>query len=139
MLTVVTGAPCSGKSTYVRQHAVPGDVVIDFDLIAQALGSPVDHGHDSQYWKVAIEARDAAIKAAIGRHREGCRVWVIDSKPSPAKQEWYTKAGARFADLTASPAELHARAAAGRPASWHARIDTFIASDDLLPSGRTRW
>lgn len=35
MLTVITGAPCSGKSTYLGQHARPDDIVIDFDAIAQ--------------------------------------------------------------------------------------------------------
>jgi predicted kinase len=31
MLTVVTGPPCAGKTTYVRNNAKPGDIIIDFD------------------------------------------------------------------------------------------------------------
>jgi hypothetical protein len=138
MLTVVTGPPCAGKSTYVRQHALPGDVVIDFDVIAQAFGSPVSHGHDSQFWKVAIEARDAAITAAVRLAVKGARVWVIDSRPTAAKRGWYARNGGRMVDLSADRAELHRRAdAAGRPQSWHARIDTFLA--DPEPVGRTKW
>ena len=34
---VVCGAPCSGKTTWVEQHATPGDVVWDFDVVATAL------------------------------------------------------------------------------------------------------
>lgn len=34
VITVVTGPPCSGKSTYVRTHARPGDIIVDFDAIA---------------------------------------------------------------------------------------------------------
>ena len=35
MITLVTGAPASGKSTYVRYHAKPGDVIIDLDNIKE--------------------------------------------------------------------------------------------------------
>ena len=41
MLTVVTGLPGAGKAAYVAEHKDPGDIVIDFDLIAEAIGSPV--------------------------------------------------------------------------------------------------
>jgi hypothetical protein len=138
MLTVVTGAPCSGKTTYVRQHAHPGDVIVDFDAIAQALGSQVEHGHGNAHWKVAIEARDAAITAAVGCHEKGARAWIIDSRPTQAKRDWYRRHGGRIVDLAADAAELHRRAdAAGRPQSWHGQIDTFLAGSAVQV--RTQW
>lgn len=138
MLTVITGAPCSGKSTYARRHALPGDVIIDFDVIAQAFGSPVSHGHDHQFWKVAIEARDAAITAALRMH--GRRIWIIDSKPAPASRDQYAAKGARFVHMEAPREELHRRVGqAGRPQSWHNRIDQFLDGKDPQPAGRTRW
>jgi hypothetical protein len=141
MLTVITGPPCSGKTTYARQHAKPGDVIIDFDTLAQAVGSPVTHGHDDPIWKVAIEARDAAITAAVAQHHTGARAWIIDSKPTPAKRAWYKTAGARIVHLDAPAGELHRRATeAGRPASWHARIDQFLASSrEPAAQQRTAW
>jgi hypothetical protein len=140
MLTIVTGPPCSGKTTYVHQHALPGHIIVDFDAIAQAVGSPVGHGHDRQIWKVAIEARDAAIKAAVGQHRQGATAWVIDSRPTEPARQSYLKAGARIVDLTAPAHELHRRATqAGRPDSWHSRIDQFLAGDDPQPRRRTAW
>lgn len=140
MLTVITGPPCSGKTTYMRQHAKPGDITIDFDALAQALGSPVTHGHERPVWKVAIEARAAAIKAAGQQCQAGATAWVIDSRPDWAARQAYEAAGARIVDLIAEPAELHRRAsAAGRPDSWHRRIDRFLAGDDPQPRTATRW
>jgi predicted kinase len=140
MLTVITGAPCSGKSTYARQHATPGDIIIDFDTLAQAFGSPVSHGHDHPVWKVTAEARDAAIQAAIGQHRAGASVWVIDSKPAQDKRDHYARHGALFVDLAAPPQELHRRAAqAGRPPRWHTQIDKFLNGKDPQPTPRTAW
>lgn len=138
-LTVITGPPCAGKTTYARQHALPGDITVDFDAIAQALGSPVSHGHDSHLAEVAAAAWSAAIREALrrlGRHR----TWIIDSKPSPWRCGEYDRAGARYVRLTAAAAELHRRAdAAGRPAAWHARIDQFLAGHDPQPRTVTRW
>lgn len=136
MLTVVTGPPCAGKSTYVRQHAKPGDVIVDFDAIAQALGSPVTHGHDRHIWKVTIETRDTAITTAVRCHHQGARVWIVDSRPPPSRRDWYASQGARFEDLTAPVAELHRRAtAAGRPPYVHAAIDQWLAGRPL-PHGQ---
>lgn len=140
MLTVVTGPPCAGKTTYVRQHALPGHIIIDFDLIAQALGSPVSHGHDDPLCKVAVEARSAAIRAAIRCHGQGATAWVIDSRPTPVGRREYLAAGARIVSLSATAGELHRRADEdGRPASWHARIDQFIAGTDVALQTRTTW
>ncbi len=34
---VITGPPAAGKSTWVREHAKPGDITIDYDTLAAAL------------------------------------------------------------------------------------------------------
>lgn len=138
-LTVITGPPCSGKTTYARQHALPGDIIVDFDTIAQAFGSPVTHGHERSVWKVAIEARDAAIKAAIQQSRQGATAWIVDSRPTDQARHTYLAAGGRIVDLTAPREELHRRAAEGRPPSWHARIDQFLDGTEPSPRTVTRW
>ena len=139
-LTVITGPPCAGKSTYVRQHAKPGDIVIDFDTIAQALGSPVSHGHDHPIWKTGVEARAAAVKAAVHQCQAGATAWVIDSRPTEQARRSYLLAGGRIVDLTATAEELHRRATqAGRPRSWHARIDEFLTGRDPQPRRVTQW
>jgi predicted kinase len=39
-VTLVYGPPCAGKSTFVQERALPGDVVLDFDVIARR-GVPI--------------------------------------------------------------------------------------------------
>lgn len=93
MLRVVIGAPCSGKSTYVQEHRQAGDVVIDYDLIAKALGFEGDHLATGNIRLCALAAREAAIKKAIDL---GADAWVIHTAPTDAQAEEYELAGAEW-------------------------------------------
>ena len=142
MLTVITGPPCGGKTTWVQQHARPDDIVVDFDHIAQALGSQVTHGHTDRIASVASRAWYAAVCEAIAQHHKGYRAWIVDSAPNAGRRRQYEAAGARTVTCTAAPEELHRRAQGNRPPSWHARIDQWLAregKDDPQPRPRTRW
>lgn len=84
-IVVVCGPPCSGKSTYVDQRREPGDLVVDYDQIAQSLGSPVSHGHHYKFHKPT----DRVIKQHIndivlGKNQ---RAWIIRSMPTLAERE----------------------------------------------------
>jgi hypothetical protein len=127
VLTVVTGPPCAGKTTYITEHAQPGDITIDYDTLACALGAPATHDYPRHVREVTFTARDAAIKAAITEHQHGARVWIIDTAPGKARQRQYDSAGAHMVALTATADVLHARAdACGRPAHIHALIDQVL-------------
>jgi hypothetical protein len=144
VITVITGPPCSGKSTYARERAKPGDVTVDFDAMAQAFGSPVSHGHDQAIAKVTVQAWEAAIRAAIAAYRQRqAMAWIIHSRPGQAWQQEYRACGAVLVPLSASREELHRRADAdSRPADWHRRIDEFLTGagrGDPVPLRRTRW
>lgn len=139
MLTVITGPPCAGKTTYLHEHATPGDITIDFDQLAQALGSPVTHGHDPSHHFVTIAARNAAIAEAITWHRRGTPVWIIDASPPAARLRQYTAADAGFVRLTAPTSELYRRAtAADRPREWRDRIDQWITANEHEESSQVR-
>lgn len=113
MIHVITGAPCSGKSTYVREHAQPGDVIIDFDLIAQSLGSPTPHDAPDDIRRCAFAARQAAIDAAIDGDMEA---WVIHTNPTDAQRAAYMDAGAEFVEMGTDMEECLERAESdGRP------------------------
>lgn len=79
-VTLVTGAPCSGKSTHVARHKGPEDVVVDYDALCVALGSPVSHGHPRAIGRLGTVARDAVLRRLSGRGLWG-RAWVIATDP----------------------------------------------------------
>ena len=95
MIHVILGAPCAGKSTYVRENAKQGDVIVDYDLIAKALGAD-DHLPDGHIKECAFRARKSAIDYCI---EKDCEAWVIHSKPTDEQREAYAKAGAEFVEL----------------------------------------
>jgi hypothetical protein len=125
VLTVVTGPPCSGKSTYAWSRAQPGDIVIDFDRIAQAIGSGDPHDHPNPVRWTAIAMRKAGITAAIEQHRRGATVWIVQTTIAPADMLRYVNVGAEVVALDVDSAELHRRADAERPAKWHDLIDRW--------------
>ena len=95
MITVVTGPPAAGKSSYIAARAKPTDVVIDLDRITLALSGPgaPQWNQDETLRKVALRARFAAIDEAI-KHRDKTAVWIIHTMPS-------AKALARYRRLEA--------------------------------------
>jgi predicted kinase len=133
MLTVVTGPPCSGKSTYAWSRAQPGDIVVDFDRIAQALGSGSPHDHPDAVRWVAIAARRAAVNSAIIQHQKGATVWLVHSRIPAKDMARYIDAGAEVVTLDVDQAELHARASKERPERWHRLIDEWKPIADPKP------
>lgn len=92
MLYVISGPPGAGKSTWIRAHAKPRDLVIDFDLIAQAIAGPgVDaRAYSRTLEKVVHRMRFAAIRE-IEHHLDSIDVYLINTSPTPrdlAHYEW---------------------------------------------------
>lgn len=116
MLHVVTGPPASGKSTWVREHAQPGDVVIDYDRLAVALTTGVDddHDHSPVVRAVAKAARGAAVDAALA-HTQRVDVYVIHSEPGHQAMARYHSVGALVHVVDPGQDVVLARCARERP------------------------
>lgn len=97
LIHVIIGPPCAGKSTYINEHKKDGDLVIDYDVIASALGSPKKHDAEGLIKKAAFEAREGAIKEAL--KSPGSESWIIHTKPSTQQLENYEKAEAEIIKL----------------------------------------
>lgn len=80
-VVLVSGPPCSGKSTFVAERAGPGDEVLDLDAIArERFGSRTGWDHLPRQWRAAddyIRSRTRQI-AASGTARS---VWVVRGLP----------------------------------------------------------
>jgi len=132
MLHVITGPPCAGKSTYVREHAQDGDVRVDFDVLAQALGSTVAHGSDGHVREAAFKARNAAVNYLLD-NADDAEGWIIHSSPADWQLEAYEKVGAELIALDTDMDTCLERAEAdGRPPD---EADKIRAWFDTAPKG----
>lgn len=125
-LYVVTGPPAAGKSTWVKERAKPGDVVIDLDVIAQALGSPETHDHPPAVLRCAQRARASAIDQAL-THAADTDVYVIHMLPKPETLARYRDHGAKVITLDPGRDEVLRRIAEQRSPAMRAVASRWYA------------
>jgi len=103
MITVVTGPPCGGKSTYIDTHARQGDIIIDMDRLALALikGDVANHDYSDEVRAIARAARKGAAKQAlIAGQGNRLGVWIIHTDPPAQDRANYKIAGARIVECS---------------------------------------
>lgn len=132
MIHVVLGPPTAGKSTYVREHAADGDVIVDYDVIAQALGFQGEHDVEGSIRLVTRSARAGAINRVMdGLDHDA---WIIGTNPKPARLRAYARAGAEFTVIDPGQEECLRRAKAqGRPPGVFVAINDWYAAPPVLP------
>lgn len=79
-ITLVYGPPGAGKSTYVERHAQPGELVVDYDRIGHAIGSPDRHTHQAVH-QVINAARNAMLDRIRRAEHQAPRVWIVSTNP----------------------------------------------------------
>ena len=83
MIHVVTGAPCSGKTTYAHAHRRPGELLVDLDAITAAIGG--DYMRFYKANRAAFHELDPGIETCKRRAREAKRpAWT-----QAAIEKWY--------------------------------------------------
>lgn len=118
MNILVAGPPAAGKTTWVRERAAPGDLVLDWDEILAALSGLPAYERPEPLTYYANVAVMAVLKALRGAGRNGIArppsSFVIRTAPKPLQREAYALPlpaglGARVVVL-ATPADVcHAR------------------------------
>jgi predicted kinase len=116
MLYVITGPPCVGKSTWVRERAKTGDIVVDLDRLALALTAEntPHHEYPAHIRKAAIVLRRTAVEIAIAHSKRGTS-YIIHAKPPGKSLNRYLRLRAHIVELTAPWPVLVERAKAERP------------------------
>ena len=84
-LSVVAGPPAAGKTTYVREYASPGDLVLDLDDIKRARGLGM---------RPALAWRNARL-AELGTGPRWPAAWLIITAPLGAERAFWRMRGAR--------------------------------------------
>lgn len=129
MVTVVTGPPCSGKSTYIRDHAKPGDIVIDMDRIALAISveGTEHHGYDDNARALARTMREVAVRAVLAA-ADVVDSWVIDTRPSGDRRRQYAAVRAKVVTIDPGIEVCLQRALTERPAWVQQTIRDYYAA-----------
>lgn len=132
MIYIITGAPCSGKSTFVENHRDPDDLVVDFDKIATALGSVKEHDATGLIREAAFAARDAVIETAL--KAQDATAWIIHTYPTERQLARYEEAGAEVIHLDTDRETCLARAEAdNRPETTIEGINRYFGKDNKKP------
>lgn len=138
MLHIITGPPCAGKSTYMREHAQDGDVLVDYDVLAQALGCGEPHQARREPTNcnlAAFIARRAVIEWATD-HAYEIESWVIHTNPMPEDMDAYERAGAEIIALDTDMQTCLERAEAdGRPPGTDEAIREWFEKHPTAPKG----
>jgi HK97 family phage prohead protease len=120
----VTGPPAAGKTTYVAEHRKDGDIVVDYDALAVALGQTAPHSLTGGAAELAKPARDAAIDTVLAGIESDS--WIIQTWLNPDRKAQYETAGAEI--VTVDPGKdtvLEQATADERPDGTEAEIDRW--------------
>lgn len=125
---LVWGPPAAGKTTWVQEHAAPGDLIVDYDLIAESLGA---EGHDTPNHDATLRARNAIIESLRRGELDTRTAWIVSTNPQAP--DIYPHHTAHLIDP--GPDHTHRQAdQAERPAKWHRLIDNWYTATTPTPS-----
>lgn len=84
---MVVGAVCSGKSTFVKENSNVGDIVLDMDLIWQALSLQPLHIKPKALNPIIFAVRDTVIDQIYMRSGTWQNAWILTTQsPSEVNQ-----------------------------------------------------
>lgn len=133
---IVYGAPCSGKSTWVRDNMTRGDLVIDLDSIWESVSNLQRYEKPSSLKPVVFQLQDTLYDMAKTRAGKWRTAFVIAGAPRKAdRQRLAVRVGADdciFIDATKDECMERLAAAGDRPIEdWASYINQWF--EDYQP------
>lgn len=144
LVTLVAGPPCAGKSAYIREHALPSDLVVDYDALSLALQVPGRelYQHVASHRPMVTEARDAVLDRLVLGNHDVKRVWIVATAAKKADRTRYRRRyGARVVVVLASEEVCLRRAMGERPEAWWGHVRSWFTAyepderDEVVKSG----
>lgn len=127
MVFLIYGPPGSGKTTYAGGRMVDGDIVIDFDKIAEAITGKESHNIE---WSLFDRVSDIFkyLVATIEKYPEVRNTFVIRCAPTREDREEFRLIGAKFVFMDTPKAECIRRAVqrSGNYGRWAKAINKWF-------------
>lgn len=107
---IVYGAPLSGKTTFVKDIANVGDLIIDIDSIWQCVSGLPRYNKPNRLKAIVFKVRDSLIECVKYRYGKWDNCYIIGGYPLQSERERLIKElGAREVFINASQSECMAR------------------------------
>jgi predicted kinase len=84
---IVWGSPASGKTTHVRNNMKNGDLIIDLDLIKQAISMQEKTEAPDNLLNIAISIRETLYNIVEKKEFNCDNVWIVASLPKHEDRE----------------------------------------------------
>lgn len=84
---LVFGAPCSGKTTFVNNNMLKGDIVLDIDSIWEALSAQERYTKPYQIKQIVLRVRDLIIDSIKYRLGDWANAYIIGGYPLKSERE----------------------------------------------------
>lgn len=123
------GPPCAGKTTYVRERAKPGDLILDSDAIYAALSGQKMHLRPEGLRKYVWDAYNAALHRLAHEPRQ--TAWVIQTGAKRTTRQRLTVGFYRAETVVLETPEeecLRRAKRLRRPAHWQDAIRDWWAN-----------
>ncbi|MDY4128685.1 HNH endonuclease [Peptostreptococcus porci] len=84
----VVGAPCSGKSTYVKSHMGDNDIVFDYDEISKSITNCNLHDNNPNAHKYLYEFKKIFLKL-LEMENDFDTAWIVTTKMYPYYYDYF--------------------------------------------------